>query len=1131
MSGIPRPKAAAASPPTGTYTNEDPASSPTVGAQSRRQGSQSYNSNSPSISSRLPQPSNSPGTAFTPTTPTQQGTTTAGAHKRVASTAAQFGRPSSASSNARPRPPSASYANGVDGTSTPKAGAGNTGTPNRFGFLASPNPNKSSPVPNETATPRSHQAPQADDSFDGPDKGKNRESTATAYTTTTNAGTYTTQGGDSSYSHGSNGTVGPGTSESRERLVEILGQLVGRHQLETLTDVQSLIAHVEPVPQSEAVQGRERKLSGATGDKRQSALWLATGLPPSETEPAAATSPTAVEEAKDTVAETGGKASRKMSRTGSSASRPGLGHKRVPSTAGSVESSGAVSTKGLFGKFGWRSSSQRQSNKLQKKEAAGLGPSRSLSSRGSNPSDSVRGGSTARSSQDTTNATSPSIAGTTATGKQGSASSAGTERVRPKAVFGVPLSETSRYASCVTIIGGQRHVLPIVAFAAVEDIYKRGMGTPGLLRIAGDLQRIDRLVSVFDSPPSYGDRQDVSGEDVHTLCGLLKRFLRALPDPLLDPRLTSVFWHACVEPAIRSEQVANDNAFFTVQTPDTIESHSERRRVAIAQCILRLLPSRSFSLLVYVTAFLSQVPLFPGNKLTLESVSAVLGPALLAPRDVGLPGLGVGAMSTVGGSVAGGSQVKDSKSQEDLRFEAGKRASEGLLWLLRNWNEVTDGLLEERFDVDVEHLRSPTPGLPLPTMPGRFPSANTPTGIIGADGGPKDLLSASTGSASEAKPVQIATSQAPVSEERAELINGSHEAFETPAASGLGLADEQDRSLGSELAGDEFTPPARTVPLHHDEIRESTPFSQGAMTALQNVNGQTPPRGTAAQDAAPPPLPKKGDDDIGAAAGVGVGAAAVGLGAAAAMAGRRSGESSTTRDPSVETPSLRSASATSNYGPRSHDFGASAGASSVDGDRSRDLPEEFTKGGLAVSAHRTLQLMPSFAAPVSPGALKSPNDILEVLSNLIHSRDDIIQGQAQRISDATERHAQVSRELAEHRQQLERAQGELQSNNHQSETLKGEVAQLMAQLQEKETEAGKLRESMLAEQERSQKANEDLSAQLAALRKQMQDQEQASKKRSDALEEELERARKDRDEHFSRVKAVKAALGFLPGES
>lgn len=71
------------------------------------------------------------------------------------------------------------------------------------------------------------------------------------------------------------------------------------------------------------------------------------------------------------------------------------------------------------------------------------------------------------------------------------------------------------------------------------------------------------------------------------------------------------------------------------------------------------------SLLIYLTAFLFQLPLNPSNKLTIESISVIFGPAILAPRD----------------------------SAND------RPAQDGLRWLLSNWDDsLSQDLLDEEYD-------------------------------------------------------------------------------------------------------------------------------------------------------------------------------------------------------------------------------------------------------------------------------------------------------------------------------------------------------------------------------------------------------------------------------------------------
>lgn len=193
------------------------------------------------------------------------------------------------------------------------------------------------------------------------------------------------------------------------------------------------------------------------------------------------------------------------------------------------------------------------------------------------------------------------------------------------------------------------------------------MNTVGLLKIGGESNRIRELLRAFEAAPSYGDRVDLAEESIHTLTSLLKRFLRALPQPLLDPALAELFWQGCV-----NDQSAK------------VEPISSR--VALAQVILRMIPSSAFSLLVYLAAFLSQVPLFPENKLNIEQVAHILGPAILSPRDIPLPGPALSTRSE---------QLSASEKPLDP-IEINQRARLGLIWLLANWNEITDGLLDEK---------------------------------------------------------------------------------------------------------------------------------------------------------------------------------------------------------------------------------------------------------------------------------------------------------------------------------------------------------------------------------------------------------------------------------------------------
>lgn len=126
-----------------------------------------------------------------------------------------------------------------------------------------------------------------------------------------------------------------------------------------------------------------------------------------------------------------------------------------------------------------------------------------------------------------------------------------------------------------------------------------------------------------------------------------------------------------------------------------------KQRVAAAQLVLRLLPSANFSLLVYIVAFLTQIPLFPENRLSINSVAAMFGRALMAPRVT--PTTVAARLSKV---AAGTMTITAPTEKYEVEGQSAKRAEEGLVWLLENWSAIADSLLDPDFDIDVDNVMS-----------------------------------------------------------------------------------------------------------------------------------------------------------------------------------------------------------------------------------------------------------------------------------------------------------------------------------------------------------------------------------------------------------------------------------------
>ncbi|PLW46900.1 hypothetical protein PCASD_08144 [Puccinia coronata f. sp. avenae] len=255
------------------------------------------------------------------------------------------------------------------------------------------------------------------------------------------------------------------------------------------------------------------------------------------------------------------------------------------------------------------------------------------------------------------------------------------EQRRFSQILGASL-ELMNCSTRVVLMGERYHVLPVLSFDVIEEIYRRGMQVPGIMRISGDLDRIDELVHKFECCPTMG--VDLSGEDIHTLCGLLKHYLRTLPEPLFHPLLSHILFTVCVEPsrARQADSTADENS----------------SQLLVARYLLKLLPSRALSLLTYVVRFLAQIPFFTENRIQHDSLAVMLGPAIFAPRDIGLPGLGLhprrhntdqAASQAIPWRLPSHASVS---FIEDLDKKAvSQRAAESTLWLMNHSNMLFDG--------------------------------------------------------------------------------------------------------------------------------------------------------------------------------------------------------------------------------------------------------------------------------------------------------------------------------------------------------------------------------------------------------------------------------------------------------
>ena len=234
------------------------------------------------------------------------------------------------------------------------------------------------------------------------------------------------------------------------------------------------------------------------------------------------------------------------------------------------------------------------------------------------------------------------------------------------------------------------------------------------------------------TPTASTTRASLRKESTADICALLKNYLDALPEPLLDDNLVGALHRLCVQPTLERAAAGEDTDadgdspmgapdstpypedYFSSRAPPSPPTHgsgrarsappfplppgllltpSERARAALsaeaaqiaaAQHVLRLAPPPHGALLAYLLAFFTQLPLSPDNGLALEDVARLFGRALAGRASV----------------------TRDAV----------------LMWLLERWGRVSDGLFdvaagEDACAEDEREAAGPPFARAVPTLP------------------------------------------------------------------------------------------------------------------------------------------------------------------------------------------------------------------------------------------------------------------------------------------------------------------------------------------------------------------------------------------------------------------------------
>ncbi|KAL9641563.1 hypothetical protein ABK040_013483 [Willaertia magna] len=165
-----------------------------------------------------------------------------------------------------------------------------------------------------------------------------------------------------------------------------------------------------------------------------------------------------------------------------------------------------------------------------------------------------------------------------------------------KVTFGVPLVDLQA-----------RHptrVLPDICFKCISRLYARNLTTEGLFRVPGNKNRMRAYEIQFDQNPDQ-DIQFSQGEDEHTIAGLLKLFLRELPEPPIP--------HALYGQVLQLDKISDKN--------EKVEQVRE---------IMAKLPKHNYNLLQCMCCLLHRITMFSHINLMKETNLAIVFGAVFA---------------------------------------------------------------------------------------------------------------------------------------------------------------------------------------------------------------------------------------------------------------------------------------------------------------------------------------------------------------------------------------------------------------------------------------------------------------------------------------------------------------------
>ncbi|KAH8554190.1 Rho GTPase activation protein [Umbelopsis sp. PMI_123] len=180
-------------------------------------------------------------------------------------------------------------------------------------------------------------------------------------------------------------------------------------------------------------------------------------------------------------------------------------------------------------------------------------------------------------------------------------------------IFGAPLEYAAQFGPLTQ--SGLR--IPDIVYRCFSEIVERGLTIQGIFRLSGAAAEVDELQREFDKSPSYGKYLDLSKYDIHAITGVLKKYLRSLPQPVIPRPYHDRFLMLVDRPCSRLE-LLKDVADLVMDMP---KAHSDLLQYLITQILAAVQQYSQFNLMNHEALAVVFAPVCTGLEQSLSSVN------------------------------------------------------------------------------------------------------------------------------------------------------------------------------------------------------------------------------------------------------------------------------------------------------------------------------------------------------------------------------------------------------------------------------------------------------------------------------------------------------------------------------